>query len=257
MASTLITNLTSKATLAGTEEIPLNDAGSDKKGTVSAVRAVAAATSGTATGLTGLAIRDTSAAFDVTIAATSSTVLDAARTLTVDVVNASKTIKLGGNLTTAGALITAGAFSQTLTATGTTAVTLPTTGTLATLAGAETLTNKILTAPTATAAIITPKVTAAAGDGAITIASGIVSITKASAAALTLAAPSSVDGTRITITSTTNFAHIVTFTGSTLFDGTTGANITATFPAFKGASITVIASGVTWLVESINAVVVA
>ena len=57
------------------------------------------------------------------------------------VANTSKTITLGGNLTTSGA------FATTLTATATTAVTLPTTGTLATLAGTETLSNKTLTAP--------------------------------------------------------------------------------------------------------------
>lgn len=45
-------------------------------------------------------------------------------------------------------LATSGAFSLTLTATAATNVTLPTTGTLATLAGAETLTNKTLTSPT-------------------------------------------------------------------------------------------------------------
>lgn len=44
-------------------------------------------------------------------------------------------------------LITSGAFAMTLTATGATGVSLPTTGTLATLAGAETLTNKTLTSP--------------------------------------------------------------------------------------------------------------
>lgn len=55
--------------------------------------------------------------------------------------NASRTITLGGNLTTSGA------FNTTLTATGATNVTLPTTGTLATLAGTETLTNKTLTSP--------------------------------------------------------------------------------------------------------------
>ena len=54
------------------------------------------------------------------------------------VANTSKTITLGGNLTTSGA------FATTLTSTNTTSVTLPTTGTLATLAGAETLTNKTI-----------------------------------------------------------------------------------------------------------------
>lgn len=44
-------------------------------------------------------------------------------------------------------LATSGANSITLTSTGATNVTLPTTGTLATLAGAETLSNKTLTAP--------------------------------------------------------------------------------------------------------------
>lgn len=52
--------------------------------------------------------------------------------------NGSKTITLGGNLTTSGA------FDTTLTVTATTSVTLPTTGTLATLAGSETLTNKTI-----------------------------------------------------------------------------------------------------------------
>lgn len=58
-------------------------------------------TGGTITALAALAIRDTSAAFDVTLAATSSTTLTAGRTLTFDVVNAARTIKLGANLTIA------------------------------------------------------------------------------------------------------------------------------------------------------------
>ena len=58
--------------------------------------------------------------------------------------NGSSTITLGGNILTAGDFTTVGAFSLSLTATASTALTLPTTGTLATLAGAETLTNKTI-----------------------------------------------------------------------------------------------------------------
>jgi hypothetical protein len=61
--------------------------------------------------------------------------------------NGSNTITLGGNISTASSFTTAGANALTLTTTGSTNVTLPTTGTLATLAGAETFTNKTLTSP--------------------------------------------------------------------------------------------------------------
>lgn len=93
-----------------------------------------AITGGTVAGLTGLAIRDTSAALDVTLAAVSSTPLSAGRTLTLDIVNADRTIKLAGNLDLAGNLTTSGANALTLTTTGATNVTLPTSGTLAILA---------------------------------------------------------------------------------------------------------------------------
>lgn len=52
---------------------------------------------GSISALTNLGVRDTSAAFDVVIGATSSTTLTAGRALTFDVTNNSRTIKLTGN----------------------------------------------------------------------------------------------------------------------------------------------------------------
>lgn len=104
---------------------------------------------GTATGLTGLAIRNAgTGAFDLTV--TANETLTAGRTLTVKVNDASRTLNMGGDITTAAAFTTAGANALTLTTTGATNVTLPATGTLATLAGAESLTNKTLDSATST-----------------------------------------------------------------------------------------------------------
>lgn len=100
---------------------------------------------GTHTSVTSFSIRSSGAAFDTAIAVTE--VLTANRTLTLTLNDASRTVSLGGNVTTANAFVTAGNFSLTLTQTGITNVTLPTTGTLATLAGVETFTNKTLTNP--------------------------------------------------------------------------------------------------------------
>lgn len=75
-----------------------------------------------------------------------------------------------GALALAAALTTLGAFAITLTATGVTGLTLPTTGTLATLAGAETLTNKTLAAPIFSGAYSlagTPTINVAAAVGGV------------------------------------------------------------------------------------------
>lgn len=63
-------------------------------------------------------------------------------------------------------------------------------------------------------------------------------ITKAGVAAMTFAAPTTGtdDGNMIEITSDSAFAHTLTFTGNTLDSGS-AAVLTATFNAFKGASI--------------------
>lgn len=97
--------------------------------------------------------------------------------------NGSKTITLGGNLTTSGA------FNTTLTVTANTSVTLPTTGTLATLAGTETLTNKTLTSPVITGGTIdnTPIGGTTRNSGAFTTlaANGAVTFTATTASTST------------------------------------------------------------------------
>lgn len=96
-------------------------------------------------------------------------------------------------------------------------------------------------------------VTNISGDGAITIAAGIVTMSKGSAAAITLAAPSAAqEGTVITITSRSAYAHVVTAT-SLVEDGITGgAKTTCTFGAFVGASLTLVAINLKWHVVSKN-----
>lgn len=87
-----------------------------------------------ATGLTSLCKRSTgTGAFDLCFANTEN--LTAERTLTFKVNDAARTVDLAGNLTTAGAFITSGANSLTLTTTGATNVTLPTSGTLVAQSG--------------------------------------------------------------------------------------------------------------------------
>jgi hypothetical protein len=94
-----------------------------------------------------------------------------------------------------------------------------------------------------------------AGDGAIPIQANDKSyvVTKGSAAALTLAAPTAGthDGAKITVTSNTAFAHVITTVG--LLQAGTAAVNTATFAAQKGASVTLMAYQGKWCVISANA----
>lgn len=102
-------------------------------------------------------------------------------------------------------------------------------------------------------------VTLAAASGAITVAPGVVVITKTgSLAALTLAAPTAAqNGLILRVTSATAFAHTVTAT-SLIDDGVTGGSkTTATFAAFAGASMELMAYEGKWHTLSLKAVTVA
>ncbi len=97
---------------------------------------------GTVDSLTSLSVRDTSAAFDLKFAGTSSSALTATRTITFDVQNASRSVAIYGAVAFGGNFQYVNAHGMALRTTASTDVTFPTTGTLATLAGAEALTNK-------------------------------------------------------------------------------------------------------------------
>jgi len=144
------------------------------------------------------------------------------------VANTGKTITLGGNLTNSGAHAT------TLTTTGTTTVTLPTTGTLATLAGAETLTNKTLTSPTLTTPVLgTPSsgtLTSCTGLPLTTGVTGTLPIanggTGSTTAAIVAGTGISVSGTFPNQTVTNSgVTSIVAGTGITISGGTGAVTI--------------------------------
>lgn len=92
--------------------------------------------------------------------------------------------------------------------------------------------------------------TAYTADGAISLVNGVHVIEKGSAAAMTVAAPTANDRLRLVIISNSDYAHVITFTGATLLDGTTGANLTVTMTAFKGSAITIVSRGTKWLLEN-------
>lgn len=95
-------------------------------------------------------------------------------------------------------------------------------------------------------ALLTAKVQAA---GAIPAhATGNFKVTAGSAQAMTLAAPvaTTEDGNRITVRSTSAFAHTITATGL-LQTGSANVNV-ATFAAFAGAGLTLEAFNGKWMV---------
>lgn len=92
---------------------------------------------------------------------------------------------------------------------------------------------------------IMPAINEYSADGIIQIQVGVAKITKGTAAALLLQAPAR-DGLILTISSTTAAAHVVTAT-TLLADAVSGSpHTTATFAAFKGATITLLALNGLW-----------
>lgn len=186
-------------------------------------------------------LRDTSAAFDLTLVATSNAALTAGRTLTFDVSNANRTIDLSGNLTLAADFITSGANSLTLTTTNTTNVTLPTTGTLATLAGSETLTNKTINLANNTITGTTAQFNAALSDNDFATLAGAETLTNKTLTTPTIAqinGSTTASGT-LTLVSTTNgtkaTAGILMTDGITSTSTTTGTLVVTGGVGISGA----------------------
>jgi Repeat of unknown function (DUF5907) len=143
--------------------------------------------------------------------------------------NGTKTITLGGNLTTSGA------FATTLTSTAATSVTLPTTGTLATLAGTETLTNKTLTSPTLTTPALGVATATTVNKVTITAPTTSATLTIADGKTLTASGDATVSGTN-TGDQTITLTGDVTGTGTGSFATTVGK--------INGTSLAGLATGI-------------
>lgn len=96
-----------------------------------------------------------------------------------------------------------------------------------------------------------PPINIYSADGAISVATQRAVMTKGSAAAMTLAAPTAAQaGVTIHLISGSAFAHVVTATGL-IDDGVTGgAKNTVTLGAFVGASATLVAYNLHWVLQS-------
>lgn len=215
-------------------------------------------TGGTHVAITSLGVRDTSAAFDLTLAAVSSTALTAGRTLTIDVVNAARTLKLGANLTiatdpggTTGALKSngTGTFAQAACAdlsngaalcSSTDAANL--TGTVASarlsgayggITGVGTLASGAVPTTLLTGALQaaqepahTGDVTNSAGSLALTLATVATAGTTGSSTAIPVITIN-VKGLTTSVTTAAVVAPAGTLTGSTLAAGVTASSLTS------------------------------
>jgi len=121
----------------------------------------------------------------------------------------------------------------------------------------EALQNKVSTLESA-AEEAEAAIAAFAVDGALTKTTGVKVLTKAGVGAYTLAAPTAAEaGRRLTIINGTANAHVITAT-NLIDDGVTGgAKDTATFGAFVGASIELLAYNLKWTVLAKNVVTIA
>jgi hypothetical protein len=100
-------------------------------------------------------------------------------------------------------------------------------------------------------------VIAYSANGALAVSQHTATLTKAGVNAMTLAAPTAAqEGIILRVVSQTANAHTITATGL-IDDGVTGGSkTTATFAAFAGASIELMASNLKWAVISKNTVTV-